>query len=190
MAESKTTILNKSRELFERLGYQKTTLTDIAKSMGKVKTAIYYYFSGKEEIFAQLVAVEADEFLSQLIKAVEKEEDTLAKLQSYVNTRVDLMEAIAKRYAFLKNEFFELMPIVEANRLAADAKEIEFLTQILEKAKSNGEYPIKNPAYTAKLLMQNIKGLEVQMYVTDQIAAHQEDREAFVHFILFGVLSK
>ena len=49
MSSNKTKILSKSKELFEQYGYQKTTLTDIAKSVGKVKTAIYYYFSGKDE---------------------------------------------------------------------------------------------------------------------------------------------
>ena len=37
MSKHKTDILNRSKELFERFGYQKTTLTDIAKSVGKVK---------------------------------------------------------------------------------------------------------------------------------------------------------
>lgn len=190
MAESKSSILRKSRDLFERFGYQKTTLTDIAKSMGKVKSAIYYYFSGKEEIFAELVRVEADEFLIKLIKEVDKASSPLEKLECYVNTRVDLMEEIAKRYSFLKKEFFELMPIVEENRKEADLKEIAYLVEILSSAELRQKHPLPNPAFTAKLLMQNIKGLEIQMYVTDQIAAHQEDRAAFVQFILFGALSK
>ena len=45
MSKSKGTILQKSKQLFQQYGFQKTTLTDIAKSVGKVKTAIYYYFS-------------------------------------------------------------------------------------------------------------------------------------------------
>lgn len=190
MAESKSSILKKSRVLFERFGYQKTTLTDIAKSMGKVKSAIYYYFSGKEEIFAELVRVEADEFLEKLIQRVNKEKRSLDKLSTYVNTRVDLMEEIAKRYSFLKKEFFELMPIVEENRQTADAKEVKFLTEILTSEEVKTDFRLENPAFTAKLLMQNLKGLEVQMYVTDQTAAHEENREAFVDFILFGALSK
>jgi AcrR family transcriptional regulator len=190
MSASKNSILHKSRELFERFGYQKTTLTDIAKSVGKVKTAIYYYFSGKEEIFAELVEVEAEEFLNNLIQEVEKEKNPQKKLISYVNTRVDLMEKIAKRYSFLKSEFFELMPIVEANRLKADEREVQFVSSILSSKEIQDEFNISKPEFTAKLLMQNLKGLEVQMYVTDQAAAHQENREAFVDFIIYGALKK
>ena len=95
MKEPKNKILFKSRELFQRFGYQKTTLTDIAKSVGKVKTAIYYYFSGKEEIFAQLVYVEAEEFLEKLILEVKKQPSAEGQLRSYVETRVELMEEIS-----------------------------------------------------------------------------------------------
>ncbi len=88
MSKNKTKILSKSRELFEQYGYQKTTLTDIAKSVGKVKTAIYYYFSGKEEIFAALVRSEAEDFNKKLFSAVEKENDPITKIETYVTARM------------------------------------------------------------------------------------------------------
>ncbi|MEO9533890.1 MAG: TetR/AcrR family transcriptional regulator [Crocinitomicaceae bacterium] len=189
MKEPKNKILFKSRELFQRFGYQKTTLTDIAKSVGKVKTAIYYYFSGKEEIFAQLVYVEAEEFLEKLILEVKKQPNAEGQLRSYVETRVELMEEISQRYSFLKKEFFELLPIVEENRADADKKEISFLTEILLSDEIQSNYTIENPEFTATLLMQSIKGLEIQMYVTNKVAAHLENKAAFVDFILHGILS-
>ena len=105
MSKNKNNILSKSRELFEQYGYQKTTLTDIAKSVGKVKTAIYYYFSGKEEIFAALVKSEAEDFNRKLFKQVEKVEGPIAKIELYVKTRMKLMQSLSNRYSFLKQEF-------------------------------------------------------------------------------------
>ncbi len=184
---SKNKIIENSKALFKQYGYQKTTLTDIAKSLGKVKSAIYYYFSGKEEIFAELVRSEAETFLSNLVTEVEKYSDPEEQLVKYVDVRVDLMEEVAKRYSFLKKEFFELMPIVDENRQACDQEEIQFLTGIFERINEKGNYTISTPEFKAKLLMKNIKGLEIQMYVTDQVQAHNEDREAFIEFILFGI---
>ena len=114
--------------------------------------------------------------------------NTILQLEKYVDARVNLMEGVAKRYHFLKNEFFELMPIVEENRKDFDIQEVQFLANILNKVNEEGQYTIKNPDFTAKLLMQNIKGLEIQMYVTDEIQAHNEDRKAFIDFLLHGVL--
>ena len=125
MSSNKTKILSKSKELFEQYGYQKTTLTDIAKSVGKVKTAIYYYFSGKDEIFAQLVQTEAEAFNKNLFSTVETANKPVEKLELYVETRMKLMQQLSSRYSFLKQDFFELMPIVEANRLTSDQKEIK-----------------------------------------------------------------
>lgn len=186
----KVTIIKQSKELFEKFGYQKTTLTDIAKSIGHVKSAIYYYFSGKEEIFAELVKTEAESFLKKLIKAVNKSDIPSEQLRLYVDTRVNLMENVSNRYQFLKSEFFQLMPIVDANRKEFDDQEIIFLTEIIEKAIVEEGSDIDNPSYTAKLLMQNIKGLEIQMFVTDQMQAHSENREAFIDFLLYGVFNK
>ncbi|MEZ4937992.1 MAG: helix-turn-helix domain-containing protein [Crocinitomicaceae bacterium] len=187
MSNQKNQIIKRSKELFERFGYQKTTLTDIAKSIGKVKSAVYYYFSGKEEIFAELVQQEAREFLDKLIERVQQSQNPQEQIRIYIDARVNLMEDVARKYGFLKAEFFELMPLVDENRRTCDLEEIEFLTKILNKINEHSNQTIHNPAFTAKLLMQNIKGLEIQMFVTDQMQGHNEDREAFVDFMLYGI---
>lgn len=185
---SKINILNNSRRLFERYGYQKTTLSDIAKSMGKVKSAIYYYFSGKEEIFAQVVKDEAAVFLKELIEATEKGVAPVEKLELYVEARIELMQKVATRYAFLKNEFFELMSIIDKNRFEADQKEKEFVTSILKNMNDNNE--ISNPTFRAELLVNSIKGLEVQMYVTDELIIKKEHLKPFRDFIIYGIINK
>lgn len=190
MAELKIDILEQSRNLFQRFGYHKTTLTDIAKSVGKVKTAIYYYFNGKEEIFAELVQQEAEQFYSKLRKAVNKETSTIAKLETYVDTRIQLMQKISTRYSFLKQEFFELMPIVEENRKDAHAREIAFVTTILEKGISEQSIRCNQPQFTAELLVNSLKGLEIQMYVTDTIVIDTENSAPFRSFILYGAIHK
>ncbi len=184
----KERIMEHSRELFERFGYQKTTLSDIARSMGNVKSALYYYFSGKEEIFAALVRSEADEFLRKLMVRVSASSDPMEQLHLYVNARLDLMDKVSKRYHFLKSEFFQLMPLVDENRKECDAKEIAFLSEILDNVHRGENNQISDATYAAQLLMQSLKGLEIQMFVTDQMQAHNTNREAFVHYILFGLI--
>ncbi|MFT7611651.1 MAG: AcrR family transcriptional regulator [Parvicellaceae bacterium] len=189
-SKKKKKILDESKALFENYGYQKTTLTDIAKSIGYVKSAIYYYFSGKEEIFASIVQSEANDFLNKLIAAVEKSSDPTEQLRIYVDTRINLMEKVAKRYQFLKKEFFELMPLVDENRKESDLREVTFVIELIKRTNQDEKLNIENPAYTAKLLMQSIKGLEIQMFVTDQMQAHKENRTAFIDFILYGIFNK
>ncbi len=188
MSANKTKILSKSKELFEQYGYQKTTLTDIAKSVGKVKTAIYYYFSGKDEIFAQLVETEAEAFNKTLFSTVEKVNNPIEKLELYIDTRMKLMLQLSSRYSFLKQDFFELMPIVEANRLSSDQKEIKYVAAILEEALENNTIEILDVDFSAKMIVNTLKGLEVQMYVTDQIVIIPTETKKFREFILYGAI--
>lgn len=188
--EPRANILDKSKELFERYGYNKTTLSDIAKSVGKVKTAIYYYFSGKDEIFAQLVKEEANAFLKQLISTSSKSKNSKERLEKYVETRILLMQKLSTRYSFLKQEFFELMPIVEENRKDADEIEVKFVTSIMEDIYTQNEYKMHAPEFAAKMLVKTLKGLEIQMYVTDKIKIADTNIEEFRNFILYGFISK
>lgn len=190
MAELKIDILDKSKDLFQRFGYHKTTLTDIAKSVGKVKTAVYYYFSGKEEIFAQLVEKEAASFFEKLQKEVEKENSPIAQLEKYVDTRIELMQKLSSRYSFLKQEFFELMPIVEENRAEAHQKEITFIESIISKGVTQKLIVTENPRFTAEMLVNSLKGLEIQMYVTDKLLIDTLNIASFRSFILYGAINK
>lgn len=190
MSKNKTKILSKSRELFEEYGYQKTTLTDIAKSIGKVKTAIYYYFSGKEEIFAELVKFEAEDFNKKLFSSVEKEKDPMMKIEAYISSRILLMQSLSNRYHFLKKEFFELMDIVEQNRKESDAKEIAYVTSLFEDAVQQKEIDAIDVDFSAKMLINTLKGLEVQMFVTDQIIISKNELPKYVHFLLYGIITK
>lgn len=188
MGTSKHSILSKSRELFEQHGYGKTTLTDIAKSIGKVKSALYYYFSGKEEIFAQIVRDEADQFWNSLASAIESGDTVEDKLHLYIQTRVALMQKIAKRYSFLKQEFFELMPIVDENRSDADKLEKDAITALLLSYSKYESIDERTVRFKAEMLVNTIKGLEVQMYVTDQVLIDQRSLPIFSDVLLNGIL--
>jgi len=190
MSNNKTKILSKSLELFEQYGYQKTTLTDIANSVGKVKTAIYYYFSGKEEIFGSLVKSEAEDFNKKLFTAVQKVNDPIEKIEVYVAKRIQLMQDLAKRYHFLKKEFFQLMGIVEQNRIVSDIKEIAYVSAIFEEGIRQQKMAVEDVEFAAKILVNTLKGLEIQMYVTDQIVVSKKDLPNFIHFLLYGIITK
>jgi AcrR family transcriptional regulator len=190
MKSHKIDILDKSKELFQRFGYQKTTLTDIAKSVGKVKTAVYYYFSGKEEIFAALIQSEAEDFLIKLKKEVALEKDATKKLEKYVAARIQLMQKVATKYNFLKKEFFELMPLVEVNRANSFQEELKWVEELMIENNKKGLMITEVPTFSSVMLVQSLKGLEIQMYVTDQLIVEKDNLQSFINYILYGVLQK
>ncbi len=65
---SKEKIIEAAVELFERYGYEKTTLEDIAGRIGKTKTSVYYYFDGKPAILREVLSREFAAVQSKLIE--------------------------------------------------------------------------------------------------------------------------
>ena len=61
--ERRQAILDVAREAFTQLGFENTTMSEIANRTGGSKATLYNYFSSKEELFAAVI----DEFGRQRI---------------------------------------------------------------------------------------------------------------------------
>lgn len=62
-ASRRADILEAARGLFERYGFKKTTMDEIARAAGITKPTIYTYFKGKKDILVGLVEWEASQVL-------------------------------------------------------------------------------------------------------------------------------
>lgn len=184
-------ILKNAVDLFRQYGYTKTTLTDIARSVGKVKSAIYYYFGGKEEIFASIVQLESKEFFEQLVQELETTDHPERKIQLYIEKRIFLMQKVADRYSFLKSELFKLLPLLELNRKEYLQKEVELLTEVIAQFfhEQNENIDHQTIKFKANLLVSTLKGMEIEMYVTNERTTNNHEIEAFKSFLLYGLLN-
>ena len=89
---TKKSILDVARELFDRFGYEKTSMNDIAKRSHKAKGSLYYNFNGKMDIFKALVEQEYADIKAKLIEACQFTEDpplTKDKVVKYVQIRME-----------------------------------------------------------------------------------------------------
>ena len=53
--ERKNEIISAAKKLFALKGYSPTSMDDIARDVGITKASLYYFFKGKEEIFAAII---------------------------------------------------------------------------------------------------------------------------------------
>jgi len=56
--DTKDKIVNVATKSFSRFGFHLTSMDEIAKIGGNVMGSLYYHFSGKEELFKELVTYE------------------------------------------------------------------------------------------------------------------------------------
>ena len=61
-ANSKQQIIEAAGVIFERYGFKKTTMDDIAYAAGKGKSSLYYYFKNKEQVFEAVCSARSRTF--------------------------------------------------------------------------------------------------------------------------------
>ena len=84
MGESrKQEIIEVSRELFERQGFSRVTIRDIARHMKVSRGAIYYYFQDKDALVDAVI----DDYIQDLKDMVHLWENSRPKGDSYVAVR-------------------------------------------------------------------------------------------------------
>ncbi|WGS83882.1 TetR/AcrR family transcriptional regulator [Methylomonas sp. UP202] len=71
--ERRQTILDAAKITFEKLGFERATMSDIATLAGVSKATLYSYFSAKNELFLELVESSADHHKGMLQKICEGE---------------------------------------------------------------------------------------------------------------------
>ena len=183
-------ILDTAFRHFIRFGYSKTTLSGIAEELGKQKSAIYYYFKNKEDIFHSIVEVEAMNLLEELKKIFKPKGNEESMLKMYIATRIHAMYSVASKYKLLKDELFLLLPQIEKSRSGFHEKEIEMLTAVLNNGMDKGVIRKTDAVLMAKVIVNTLKGLEIPMFVKNEFKADASEIDELARMFLNGITVK
>ncbi len=151
--EKKALIQKAASVCFAKYGYSKTTLEDIAHSIGMKKSSLYYYFPNKETLF---ISTFSKEWQSKLLQ-----------IQAKVDNKVHGLERI-KQYSLESANFFN--NVVEASKISVQLIletrksfpeffgeilkiDSRFYTKIIEEAIDKGEVKKCNPAKIAQIII-------------------------------------
>lgn len=183
----KEKILDIAFKHFTQYGFARTTLTSIAVALGKRKTALYYYFKNKEDLFAAIVRVEAENLIDELELVFKKETNELECLKKYITARIRHMHLVTVRYTVLKDELLMLLPEIEKARANCHQKEVEMVHDLLNKGIRNGVFKHIQSEQVAKVLVNTLKGLEIPMYVNNELSYDPKDIEGFISLFIYGI---
>lgn len=84
----KSQILQTAQELYQRHGIKKVTMDDVAKAVGKTRSALYYYFKNRDELFEAVMISLVDEVKSELEKIIYKEKTLESRIQAFCFAKV------------------------------------------------------------------------------------------------------
>ena len=74
-------------QCFIKFGLDKTTLDDIAKSVGLNKASLYYYYRNKEDIFVDAALKEGEDYIHSLQEKVLKKRGIENQVWYYMQSR-------------------------------------------------------------------------------------------------------
>ena len=161
-------ILDTARALFRQSGFKKTTMGDIARSLGKAKSSLYYYYPSKEDIFEAVIIAEMDELLDQIHQSIRRAKSSKEKLIIYCRCRLVKLNQLCNLSDALKSEIAELHCVISSLKSKFDTSHVELVKEILTEGVRNGEFKQiseDNVELIAYLMVSSFRGLAVPLMV-------------------------
>ncbi|PIP13075.1 MAG: hypothetical protein COT45_02315 [bacterium (Candidatus Stahlbacteria) CG08_land_8_20_14_0_20_40_26] len=106
--ERKNTILKAAMRVFSTKGFVTTTMNDIAREAGFSKSALYFYFGSKEEIFIEIIKKIITDFKEFIEKLGRETIPTTEKIEKLFNTVLNYVEEKREIITILYSETHSL----------------------------------------------------------------------------------
>lgn len=161
-------IVDTARVLFKRSGFKKTTMGDIARSLGKAKSSLYYYYPSKEDIFEAVIYAEMNELLDEIHQSIREATSSKEKLTIYCRCRLEKLSQLCNLSDALKTEIAELHCVMAELKSTFDTTHLELVKGILREGVGNGEFKKINEdniELIAYLMVSSFRGLAVPLMV-------------------------
>ena len=107
MEEKKHQILEASKNLFSRLGYNKTSVDDISQAVGMKKSSLYYYFRNKEDMFMCSFKDEWERQFKIFAEEANKNDNPVDKILGYIIQSLNYYEHVVMNLKIPVNVLIE-----------------------------------------------------------------------------------
>jgi len=183
-------ILNGARELFERFGFKKTTMEDIARQIGKSKSALYYYYKTKEEIFEAVVLNEIATTQAKTAEVVKTEVSAAKKFRVLFTYMLEEVKQKANKFSIFKSDMYENHFMFENIVRKRDSYIEEMLKDILILGISQQEVKMMNNAEMtlwAKMVNLMLRSISNKIFLGDEFHLYGTQFEFMADSLFNGV---
>jgi AcrR family transcriptional regulator len=185
-------ILNGARDLFERFGFKKTTMEDIARQIGKSKSALYYYYKTKEEIFEAVVLNDITATQTLVADAVKKEESATNKFRVFFTSMLEGVKQKANKFSIFKSDLYENHFLFENIVKKRDSYIEELIKDILILGISQREVKMMNNAEIslwAQMINLILKAMANKIFIEDDFRLSTSQLDFIGDTLFHGVRS-
>ncbi len=123
-ADTREKMLEVAERRFAEKGYDGAHLESIASEVGVRKTALYYYFDSKEDLYVAVLERILAEFDRTVSAALDTDRPTLERLHALSDAINDLLAERPNYSQILMRIFVDRIPITEQDRVAPTIEKV------------------------------------------------------------------
>jgi AcrR family transcriptional regulator len=179
---AKAEIMKAAKLLFQRYGFNKTTIEEIASNARKSKTTLYQIFSNKEEIFTEILLDEGRSLFDHVISEVSKQKNSASELKTYISTTISEAKKRLLLYSLLKGELKSILINHKQVKHDIDLFEKEVVKNIIYNGIQTGQFSNKYERYLdyiAYYVINFTRGVVLQLILDEDSNAHLKDDDIF-----------
>ncbi|NML22134.1 TetR/AcrR family transcriptional regulator [Pseudoflavitalea sp. G-6-1-2] len=186
-------ILIKARDLFGHFGFRKTTMEDIAKAIGKTKSALYYYYKTKEEIFEAVVLRDIDHQRTLSEEMIASVDSSVEKVRLLYTTILGSIREKADKFSIFRADLAENPLLLENIAKQRDSYIENILKEILrygigrKEIRPMSEDEMMVWAKTTNLAMRAVGS---RMFLEDDYAFIEKHLAFLADTLLHGITQK
>ncbi|HEX2968760.1 MAG TPA: TetR/AcrR family transcriptional regulator [Bacteroidales bacterium] len=132
--------ISAAQKLFQRYGFNKTTMEDIARAMGRGKSTLYYYYKSKEEIFDAVIYKEIEDVFKTIRNAIEKAETAEEKLKVYFSISLKAVKKKVNLYNVVRGDIEDGATFVNKLVKKFNTYDVQTVRDILILGLKNDEF--------------------------------------------------
>jgi AcrR family transcriptional regulator len=173
-------IIQAAMQCFQRKGYEKTTIDDIAAEYGLSKGSIYWYYSSKKDILMAVFHHMVSQLFAEYASLISSPISPRQKLIQMVHLMAQMLLRNCESY----RPFMVLMSVAyeddELRNMSASLYEQaeQMMAEILRQGEKAGEFIVPNKRLTTSLMIATAEGLFTRQILISDLNLEEIEREA------------
>jgi len=188
-SEKRNQILNLAKKRFERFGFNKTTVDELARDASISKRTLYQEFENKEKILEELFMFEALSVRKAILNQINKIVKPTEKLQTYIRLALKYLDQNPFIVSVLHDESGFFAPFLKDKPHIIEEGIEEIFVNILKEGVEQGVFRKMDEKVVGHCIFLLFKGLTYGRNSPDHPFGLNQTNE-FVNFIISGVVIK
>jgi TetR/AcrR family fatty acid metabolism transcriptional regulator len=188
-SEKRNQVLTLAKKRFERFGFSKTTVDEIARDAGISKRTLYQEFESKEKILEELFMFEALSVRKVILNQIKKIVDPAERLQTYIRLAIKYLNHNPFIVSVLHDESGFFAPFLKDKPCIIEQGIEEIISNILKEGVKKGVFRKMDGKVVGRCIFLLFKGLTYGRNSPERPLGLNQTSE-FINFVMHGVVLK